>query len=145
VNILVLSRRHIVFKTAGHKNKNFKGTKRPSKVGVISDSQKISDSIPRICRNDASKLAPSHHSRHDPRLTAREIGRPDSLATIKITWCNGKQWKQTSNFKWRYGVTKSLWESRYTSTLMINNAGGRREIYFTSANRRENRPVFIDL
>jgi shikimate kinase len=41
----------------------------PTKVGVISDSYKISDSIPRICRNDTSKLAPSLNARHDPRLT----------------------------------------------------------------------------
>jgi hypothetical protein len=51
-----------------------------TKVGVISDSHKISDSIPRICRNDASKLAPSLH----PRLTAREPGRPDGRAKIKM-------------------------------------------------------------
>jgi hypothetical protein len=38
-----------------------------SKVGVISDSYKISDSIPRICRNDTSKLAPSFHAHHVPR------------------------------------------------------------------------------
>jgi hypothetical protein len=29
----------------------------------ISDSLKISDTIPRICQNDASKLAPSLHAR----------------------------------------------------------------------------------
>jgi hypothetical protein len=40
------------------------------KVGVISNSHKISDSIARICRNDTSKLAPSLHARHDPRLKA---------------------------------------------------------------------------
>jgi hypothetical protein len=41
--------------------------------GALSkNSHKISDSIPRICQNDASKLAPSLHARHNPRLTARE-------------------------------------------------------------------------
>jgi hypothetical protein len=55
------------------------------KVGVISDSHKISDSIPRICRNDTSKLAPSLQARHDPRLMAREPGRSDGPAKIKIT------------------------------------------------------------
>jgi hypothetical protein len=39
------------------------------KVGVISDSHKIADSILRICQNDASKLVPSRYARHDPRLT----------------------------------------------------------------------------
>jgi hypothetical protein len=41
-------------------------------LGVISDYHNISDSLPRICQNDASKLAPSLYTRHDPRLTARE-------------------------------------------------------------------------
>jgi hypothetical protein len=36
-----------------------------AKVGVISDSHNISDSIPRICRNDASKLAPSLNARFE--------------------------------------------------------------------------------
>jgi hypothetical protein len=60
----------------------------------ISDSHKISDYIPRICRNDASKLAPSLHERHNPRLTAArffskvifETTRPltDFLASILL-------------------------------------------------------------
>jgi hypothetical protein len=52
-----------------------------ARVGVISDSHKSSDSIPSICRNDALKLAPSLHTRHDPRLTARELGQPDQPTT----------------------------------------------------------------
>jgi hypothetical protein len=35
--------------------------------------------------DDASKLDPSLHARHDPRLTARKPGRPDGRAKIKIT------------------------------------------------------------
>jgi hypothetical protein len=54
-------------------------------IGIISDSYKISDSIPRICQNDASKLAQSLHASHDPRLTAREPGRPDGRAKIEIS------------------------------------------------------------
>jgi hypothetical protein len=38
------------------------------KMGLISDFHKISDSKLKICRNDASKLAPSLPARHDPRL-----------------------------------------------------------------------------
>jgi hypothetical protein len=45
-----------------------------AKVGVISDSYNISDAIPRICRNDASKLALSLHARQDPRLTVQIVG-----------------------------------------------------------------------
>jgi hypothetical protein len=108
-------------------------------VGVISDSHKISDSIPRICRNDASKLAPSLHARHDTRLTG---------ALKKINWCDGNKSKQTSNVIFettincflasnllvlavfppnsrsnsRYGVTKSLWEYRTTSTLVLTSS-----------------------
>jgi hypothetical protein len=54
-----------------------------SSIGVISYSHKIFDSIPRICRNVASKLAPSLHARHDPRLTAWNENRVALTGALK--------------------------------------------------------------
>jgi hypothetical protein len=58
-------------------------------------SHKISDSKPRICQNDASKLAPSLHAR-----------APASTA-----------FPPNCRSNYRYGVTKSLWKSLNKSTL----------------------------
>jgi hypothetical protein len=76
----------------------------------------ISDSIPRICRNDASKLAPSLVARHDQRLDTGNffMRRPLLLFNLKPT---STVFRPNCCSNSRYGVNKSLWESHNMSTL----------------------------
>jgi hypothetical protein len=55
-----------------------------SKVGIISDSHKISDSIPRICQNDASKLVGKSRS-----ITSRTARRENGARKARERRENG--------------------------------------------------------